>query len=215
MAIPPNVPTSFTPKSLASFPRRSFDFGGAFGFVGYFVLILSLLLAIGMFTYDYYLNARRLSLATKIEEAGAAINTGTVADLVQLRDRLVTGKQLLDNHIAISPLFNLLEKLTLNPVRLSTMQITIIDDQKAALSLKGTALSLNALAVESQTFGREEGIEDAIFSGLVLGKAGAVEFSVTAKVEPTLLRYEVSSTENETPTAAGPVQDPVPPSTNP
>ena len=179
-----------------------------------FIFLLSLVAAGGTFAYDKYLQS---SLEAKAEELAVAqreVNQDQVEDFVRLRDRLTYGQGLLDNHIALGQVFDVLEEQTLTNVRFSSLDLTVADDRTAQIDISGTARNFNALAAQSNAFAAEKGIRRAIFSGIVVNEDNTVSFTLTADLDGKLLIDDGSRAQASQP-AAGPAVAPAPTQTAP
>ncbi len=190
MALPPTVPTSFVPRQTTSPRARGrLDLGGAFAFVSYGAFFVVLLAALGVFGYAWLLKTEKAAKDTELANQEASIDEATVRSLIALRDRLAAGQKLLNSHVGVTTLFTLLEKLTITSVRITTLDLTVLDDGAARLSLNGSAKNFNALAAESSLFGAEPFLNDAIFSNIRLQPAGVVNFTLNTKIDPKLIGY--------------------------
>lgn len=189
MALPPTIPTSFVPHP-GSAPRRfSPDFSGAFGFAAYAALAVTLMLALGVFLYGRILASKKASEDAKINAAVAAIDVKTVESFVRLRDRLASGKTLLDGHAAFTRLFSSLEKILPSSVRLTALHLTMDEDGTAKMESSGVAKSFNALAAASEALAADGNIKDAIFSNIQVNKDRSVSFSLSALLARESITY--------------------------
>lgn len=152
-----------------------------------FVLGLAVLAAAGTFAYGKYLKHELQVKAEELATAQRAVDEDQVEDFVRLRDRLTYGRDLLDNHVALSQVFDVLEKQTLVSVRFSSLELTVADDHTAQIEIEGTARNFNALAAQSNAFASEKGIRRAIFSGIVVNANNTVNFRLTADLDPRLV----------------------------
>lgn len=191
MALPPTIPTSFVPYS-ASAGARTFrtDYSGAFRFFIIGVLGLSVLLAVGVFVYGRILVATESSKRSALEKAENDINTSDVENFVRLRNRLTSGGTLLNNHIAVSGFFSMLEKTMPTTARFSSLHVALDGTGKMKLFASGVAKNFNALAAVSSAFAADGRVKDAIFSGIVVSpKDNSVSFTLTAVLDPKLLAF--------------------------
>lgn len=168
---------------------RNLDLGGAFAFVCYGILALALIAALGVFVYGRILTGIADGKQVELKQAQSDIDVATVKSFVDLHDRLASGKQLLNGHVAFSGLFDLIEELTPTTVRLKSMHLALTDLHTATLAAVGTASSFNALAVLSTVLGKDGHIKDAIFSGIAVEKGGGVSFSFSATIDPALIAF--------------------------
>jgi hypothetical protein len=188
VAISPGIPTSFVPRQPSQDTKRSRATGhNLFLVVALFVAGLAVIAAVGTYAYDKYLTHVLESKAEALALAQREVNVEQVEGFVRLRDRLVVGQDLLENHMALSQVFDVLESRTLGTVRFSTLELVVADDHTARIDIDGTARNFNALAAQSNAFAAEKGIRRAIFSNIVVNKDNTVRFRLTADLDPRLL----------------------------
>lgn len=151
---------------------------------------LAVIAAIGTYAYDKYLQHVLEVKAEELAVAQREVNQDQVEEFVRLRDRLVHGRELLNNHVALSQLFDVLETETLKTVKYESLKLRVADDHTAELEIEGTARSFNALAAQSNAFAAQKGIRRAIFSGIVVNQNNTVSFRLTADLDPRLVVAE-------------------------
>ncbi|MDB5195434.1 MAG: putative pilN [Parcubacteria group bacterium] len=186
MALPPSIPTSFVPKQPVTSPRKRTSGANPFLALSYLVVIVALIGATGVFGYDYYLQGVAAKKAKDVAAAQHQIDQATVTEFIRLRDRFTAAKDILNNHIALSQLFDDLETLTLQGVQFHSLKIAVATDRKGTLSMDGTARTFNTLAAQSAAFASDKRIKRAIFSGINI-KGGLVTFTLNADIDPTLI----------------------------
>lgn len=192
MALSPTIPTSFVPRP--SSPQRfRTDLTGAFGFFAYFVFGLSFLLAIGVFVYGRILAAEQASKDTALAAAVASIDSTTAEGFVRLHDRLALSESLLDQHIAFSGFFALIDRILPTTVRFTSLHLSIDPTGVAQVEGSGTAKSFNALAAASAAFAADGNIKDAIFSSIKVNKDNSVTFLLAASLDPKVIAFDPSA----------------------
>lgn len=139
------------------------------------------------FLYEQYLKNASASKAAALRTAEEAINKDTVEEFIRLRDRLATTESLLDEHVALSQFFGILEDLTLESVRFSSLSLAVDEERTASVELEGGARSFNALAAQSAAFAGEKRIKRAIFSEIAVTPSGSVSFTLSAILDPRLV----------------------------
>ena len=190
----PQVQGSFIPKAPLNAPRSA---GGSFLLlISLFIFVLSILAAGAAFGYERYLNASIASKDETLRRAEGAFDSGVIRDLVRLDARLVQGGELVRGHIAPSALFDFLERETLERVQFTAFDYARNPDGSASLSLDGVAADFSTLALQSDRFGGGKALRDVIFSAITVAEGGRIEFTVSASVDPALLRYGAQSTAN-------------------
>ncbi len=189
MALPPTIPTSFVPHSSSAPRRFRSDFSGAFGFFAYGVLGIVILLALGVFLYGRILAADKISKDKALAVAEATIDSKAVEDFVRLRDRLLSNKALLNNHVAFSGFFATLERILPSTVRFTALRLSLDATGIARVSGAGVAKNFNALAAASTAFASDGRVKDAIFSSISVNKDSSVTFALTATLDPNLIAF--------------------------
>lgn len=200
MAVPPVIPTSFVPRPAASAgPRGSLGLGSVVAALGYFLLLLALVAAAGVFLYGRLLASEQATSAANLAKAESSIDEPTIEGLVQLRDRLTTAETLLNSHLALSGLFDLLESVTPADASFSSIHVSFDQNGNAVLVANGTARSFNSLAAASNDFSMDARLKNTIFSNLQIGASGSVGFVLTAMLDPKLIAYTGVSTPTVAP----------------
>ena len=142
----------------------------------------------------------RGSLINRIEKdkqslvaAKDSYEEGTITPLIRLNDRIEESKGLLARHLAISPVFLMLEKKILRNIRLKSMKFVYEADDKIRIDLSGVAASYDALLRQSDSFGSEnlrKFISQPVISDFSPTTDGSISFSFNALVDPRLVDYE-------------------------
>lgn len=184
--------TSFIPKKpLGATPMQKTGSGvNLVLFVTAIVFFAVVLIAGAVFLYGALLTRQEASLTSSVSRAQAAIEPELVASLGRIDARIKTAQELLDNHIILSPLFKLLEQLTLSSVSFDSFRYLVEADGKITLHLSGIARNYASVALQSVLFGENRFIENPIFSNLRLNNQGNVTFNFTAEINKRLLLYK-------------------------
>ena len=212
MALPPTIPTSLVPYSASASARRyRTDYGNAFQFFAYGVFALAVVLALAVFAYGRILAATKVAQDAELAKIEASIDPTTVEGFVRLRNRLVSGKSLLNNHPAFSGFFAAVGKLLPANARFSALALVQDAGGGAKLEAAGVAKSFNVLAVMSNNFATDGNIKDAIFSNLVINpKDNSVGFSLSATLSPKLIAFVAAPPVASATTSAPVVPPPLP-----
>jgi hypothetical protein len=185
--------TSFIPKKPVT--AEPLDGGGIslFLLISIILFIVAVSLAGGVWVW-------RQSLVSQIEKDKAALvaakesyEEDTINPLIRLDDRIEVSKILLGQHLAISPVFALLEKNVLRNVRLKNMKFSYSGNDKIKIDLSGSAINYDALSKQSDSFGNEnlrKFIIGPVISDFNPTADGSVAFNFTAMVDPRLVSYE-------------------------
>lgn len=188
VSVPPNIPTSFVPKQSLDTPRRKMHGGNnIFLLFGLLIFGVSVALAGGVFGYQKYLESVIDVKEAALVSAEKTISNEVVEEYVRLKQRFVSGRELLDNHIALSQFFSTLESLTLQNVQFDDLTLLVAEDRSASISMDGIARNFNTLAAQSTAVAGERAFKRAIFSDITVNDNGTVGFTLTADIDPALI----------------------------
>lgn len=184
--------TSFIPKkTVIESPKRIKSGGGAINLIAFIVFLASLIAAGGAYFY-------RESVKTDIEEfkrslavAKNQFEPSLITELQILDKRLNAATTILDKHIAVSPIFVLLEEVTLPTVRYSDFSYEVDTTTNLVnVTMKGEAKGYNFIALQADLFDDNKFIKNPIFSDFVLDQTGNIDFNLTFSVDKSLVSYE-------------------------
>lgn len=209
----PKFKTSFIPKKSLSQntpqptvhkQERKHSLASVFAFL---MLVIALGVSGVVFFYTSFLESSIANKAESLERAREAFQPALIKELERLDDRIESAEQILQEHIAPSGLFSLLEATTLKSVRFQNMTYSMLTDT-VEISLEGEALNFDAVALQSDVFGSNRFIREPIISGLDITGDNLVAFTVTAQIEKRFLSFEnlvAAEVEEANPQSAQPI----------
>ena len=153
------------------------------------LVVLAIVGAIALYFFERYTEAAISSKQQSLTVSREAFEPATIQELARLDTRINSSKELLAGHIAVSNLFNELEKLTLSSVRYSDFEYSVAAPGHVVLTMKGEAASFNAIALQSETFAKSAIITDPIFSNVTVGKNGNITFDFTGVIDTSRMIY--------------------------
>jgi len=165
---------------------------GLFMLVATIIFVISILLAGGVFAYKKVLENSLKNKEASLERAKEAFDPRLIEELVRIDKRIIATEDLIDSHIVISPIFDLLENLTLKNVRFEEMVLRIEQSGKASLKLNGQATSYASIVLQSEAFGKSRFLREQIFSNFDLNQQGNVSFNFSADIDRELINYRSS-----------------------
>lgn len=185
--------TSFIPKKPIT-PTSSVRSAGVslFTLLGVIIFLASIALAAAVFLYQNYLTSNIATMKSSFQADESAFDPTSISTYTTLSKRMAVAKILLQNHMAVSTLFSVLEEGTLKTIRFTSFSYTYLSPQKATLSMAGQAKDYNSIAKQSDVFSADpikKYIQNPIFDGLDLDPNGNVIFNFTASVNPASLLY--------------------------
>jgi hypothetical protein len=186
------VTTSFIPKESlhADTTRRRTGSPAAFAnIVAGAILILAILAAGGVFSFEKYTESAIQSKQDSLARSREAFEPATILELSRLDGRISAAEKLLKTHTSASRLFDELEKVTLSSVKYDTFEYSASTPGHLLLTMTGEAQSYNAVALQSDAFSKSTIVTDPIFSNVTVGKSGAITFNFTGVIDPTRMLY--------------------------
>jgi len=154
------------------------------------MLATSLAIAAGVFLYLKMLNTKLESDKKSLFAAYNHFDKNTIVKLETLSKSLIAGNDILSKHTAVSEVFKALEKLTLKSVRFTEFKFEDSRKDTVKLRLKGSALTMNAVAAQSKAFtANQDKFQNTIFSDLGFEKDGTISFQVTTDINPDFINF--------------------------
>ena len=186
----PDLKTSFIPKQPIGVKKKETRprVIGSLVFISLVIFFLTLAVSGGVYFYKALLERNIKTMSQSVERARRIIEPATVLILTRLDSRINATRVVLDNHTVVSPIFDLLEELTLQAVRFEQFRYSQGAD-RAELVLLGEAKDYSSLALQSDIFGENKYIEEPIFSDLGLNARGNVMFNLSIRINKNLLFY--------------------------
>lgn len=132
-----------------------------------------------------------------------------IKDLKRLSQRIGEAKTILDSHISVSEVFDILEGNTLKSIRFNSLQFESSNDADGAqITLNGSSRGYESIAYQSDVFSKARGLHGPVFSDLGVAANGEITFKLTARVDKSFINYgkllEKGSVENTSDTSGGP-----------
>ncbi len=182
---------SFIPKeSLVG--GMNFRVGQGLGIFALIAIVI-FLISVGAFGVAYFYKqsvAKEISkLDVDLARTREIFQPATIAEFKKLSNRLSVADKLLNNHPALSRVFDVLGEATLQSVYFNSFYLAGAD-KGFSLALKGVARNFSSVALQSDILGKNQAIKNPIFSNLNLDQKGNVVFDVTASVDSSLLSYK-------------------------
>jgi hypothetical protein len=197
--------TSFIPKkptvsaigSVSSAPRHRYT-SSIFMTIATIIFIISILGTGAVFAYKQYLiNAQetyKIDLATREKQ----FNTDLIEQLKGQNIKIDDARSLLANHVALSQIFDVLSRLTIENVSFKSLDVSspTTGSDGIKISLQGYGTSLSAVAYQSDVlsqldqYGLRKVVKNPILSNPTLNTNGAVSFGFTAVIDPSSMLYE-------------------------
>lgn len=165
------------------------------------VIIVVIAGAVAVFLYQNYLNSAIASDKQSLNLTQGEFDPATINEIIRLDSRLNTAGALLSNHVALSNIFTTLENSTLQTVRFNDFNFSTGDQNAMTLTMKGEAQSFSDVALQSAALNRSSYFSNLVTGDLTVEQSGLVSFSMTMKVNPSLVAYAPPSTTASAPSS--------------
>ncbi len=169
-----------------------------------FILFTVLLVTGGLYFYKGIVTKNITEMANNLNLAKNRFEPAKIAQLQVLDKRLKSADEILTGHIAITPIFQALEAITMKSVRFTKFSYTLNTDTgpKIAIKMTGQAIGYRSIALQADLFTNNKKLIDPVFSNLSLDEKGNVLFELNFSVDPSFVDYKkVLETENIIPQA--------------
>lgn len=197
----PSVTTSFIPKrpieSSMATTRRSDRTIGLLSLLTAVIVIGTGVAFVGVYLYQKRLVLQKSALEQSISDARDGIGTDFVSDMNRLDQRIDGVKELIKNHIVITPIFQALEATTLRSVQYKDFSYTTKSadttnkEPSLIVDIRGTAKNYSTIALQSDAFSTNSLIKNPVFSNLTIDeKTRTVNFKLTFSVSMADLSYQ-------------------------
>jgi len=184
--------TSFIPKKSHEQRKvKKRNSGGLLMGISGIIFIFSILSSGTIFLYNRYLMSEIENMSGVLEREKGSLEKEIIIELSKIDKRIEASKKILDKHMTLAPLFELLEQNTLKAVRFKQLFLNPVDG-KWVLTMSGTASSYATIALQSDIFGENSNMSELIFCNLGVGTDGGVIFDISVNIDSRLLSYRNS-----------------------
>jgi hypothetical protein len=187
-----NFQTSFIPKKPVVKERAvrapSVSFATIIAFIIFFA---SVLLVGGTILYKGNLEQAITTKSNELDLARGRFEEEKLNQLQSLDRRLIASEEVLAGHIAISPIFQDLQKYTMKEVQFTSFTYDFVDAgfKSVLVRMRGKAIDYRTIAVQSDLFSANKNFINPVFSNLVLDSDGNVLFDLEFSVDANFVDY--------------------------
>src|SRR3989344_7774705 len=190
----PNFQTSFIPKK--PMVKEHVASSRPIGFltvISIFVLFTLLLVSGGLYFYKTIVTKNIIKMENTLSLAKNRFEPSKITELQILDERLNASSEILSKHIAISPIFQALQAITMKTVRFTKFNYDFggVVDDKVNVKMSGAAKGYSFLALQSDLFAENKNFIEPIFSNLSLDLNGNVIFDLSFSVDPSFVDYKI------------------------
>jgi len=196
----PNFQTSFIPKKpiveKRAKPARSV---GVFAIISIFILFTILLTSVGLYFYKSSLEKSLSEKGDTLISARNRFEPAKITELKLLDKRLRASSKVLAGHVAITPIFQALQDITMKTVRFTKFSYDTGSSKSGAntsnsktitVKMSGQAVGYRSVALQSDLLAKNKNFIDPVFSNLSLDDKGNVLFDLEFSVDPSFVNYK-------------------------
>ncbi len=171
--------------------RRHFN---VFNFVGMIIFLCGMILAVGVFIYKDMAQRDLDAKRTQLEQEKSSFSQGDILGLRALDRRISVAQTLLDQHLAPSVVFEMLEERTQTDVQFVEFAYTRRESGSVELVFDGKALRFNTVGLQSQQLANAPELASVIFSDVDIDVEDNVNFTITSEADTSELAYSTIGT---------------------
>lgn len=160
-------------------------------FIATLLLIVSGISATGVSIYRSSLQSQIKSKSASLEAAKARFDIDTVTAMQELDRRINASKEVLADHVVVSPVFEALQAETLKSISFTKFAYTYDPLKKSVdVSMSGKATGYEAIALQSDELVKNKYIKDPVFSNLNVDDKGRVVFDLQFSVDASYINFD-------------------------
>lgn len=181
----PKKPVVDSPKMLGPVHKNA----NIFSVLATFMFLAAFFSVFGVFGYQKYIERQISDQDKKLLDARNAFDEAKIQNLIEASARLESISTLLNNHVAVSQILTMLQKLTLKNVRFTGLSFQN-NAGKNVLYADVEAMSYNSIADQRNQLVNTQELSDVRFSNFTLNDKGMVQAKLSAVVLPKLISYK-------------------------
>ena len=190
-----SVPAGVPNLGIHQPPRRRTS--SIFMTIAVILFIVSLVGAGGAYTWKRVLTSSQETYREQLRVREQQFNISLIEKLKLLNARIDLADNLLGRHVAVSGVFDIVSRLTVESIRFMTMELTSGGPgvEGYRIALRGYGSNLPSVAFQSdvlaqlEQYGLRKVIRNPIISDPTLDAEGTVSFTISAAVDPESLSY--------------------------
>jgi hypothetical protein len=189
----PKFQTSFIPKKPVGSSQGSgiekIQSTNIFSITATIIFIVTILVSVGLFFYKNILNNQIETANANIEAARADFEPEKIQQLLDANARILSVKNLLENHVVVSRVLVLMQDLTVKKMRFISLNY-VNKNNDPTITITGEIQTYNALAEQQDAFLKNESMKNPGFSDFNLGDNGYISVNFSSKIDPGYVSYK-------------------------
>ena len=197
-----NFQTSFIPKKpMVEVRATATKPVGILVVLSMLVLFTILLGTAGLYFYKTSLTKSLAQMEGDLSKARNRFEPSKITELQLLDKRLRASSEILASHVIVTPIFEILQDLTMKTVRYTKFNYSIesvsqnqngvdIKNDRMLVKISGLAIGYRSVALQSDLFTKNKNLIEPVFSNLTLNEKGEVVFDLEFSVDPGFVNYK-------------------------
>jgi len=191
----PNFQTSFIPKKPIIDEHVSSSRPVSIFLIGALFILFSVLLGTGgLYFYKGVVSKNIVSMQSTLTLAQNRFEPSKIVELQVLDKRLKAASEILSKHVVTTPIFEILEQITMKTVRYTKFNYELATEKNkngnVNIKMSGIAVGYRSIALQSDLFAKNKNLIDPLFSNLTLDNNGNVVFDLEFSVDPSFVNYK-------------------------
>jgi len=163
--------------------------GGIFYLLAEIIFGFTIIASLGMFGYQKLLETQIGKMQGDLTTATENIEPDLIHQLSKASTRFQSAQEIINKHVTISRLFDLLESLTLQTVRFNDFAYSTDQGGAISITMSGEARSYATVALQADIFSKDGSFKSSQFSNLDLNSKGSVVFNFKGRLNPSVISY--------------------------
>ncbi len=166
---------------------------GLFMVISIFVFFTVVIAGGILYFYDSSLKGNIAKMQNDLNLAKDRFEPSKIVQLQTLDKRLKASNEILSKHVAISPIFEALQDMTIKTIGYTKFSYDSGEgskDSKIVVNMSGVATGYLSVALQSDIFSKNKNFIDPVFYNLSLDDKGNVLFDLKFSVDPSFINYK-------------------------
>jgi len=150
------------------------------------VFLTSLLASLGVYLWLQQLESANSAALQQLNDNRDNFGLSTVEEFINVNNRIKAASFILDNHVNISEVFDILEENTLSEVYLADFSFAT-DGPEVVVSSRGFAPTYAHVALQADQYGRDGSqMKDLLLTGVNQAREGGIQFDLSFALDKDL-----------------------------
>lgn len=184
----PKFQSSFIPKASVVGDNKPKEKLGLWGVVSALVFTASILFLGGVYAYKKMTLSAVSSIQADITKEQQTMDTTAINNIISFDSKIKSIRNLINNHVAVSQYFKLLENNTISDVQFLSARYNMVGGD-ISIDMKGKASGYATIANQEAVLLKNKDIISPVFDGFGLDTEGGVNFNLKFKIKDSSVKF--------------------------